>query len=320
LVGEVVAQNSAGGNAAQSSEEMSQLHKPLLNCIRLLTRLTPFLFDNDAEHSISSTESSSTPTLFSLLLVAPLDPCPLPTQVDLPSGLPAFQYILRGINELLFLPTFTLPGRSVSIPAPGEFASWDDGTNEEVGNRSALPPQALQNRVEVLRLLIVLLSKSIYLNPQQLMNPQGNPILDFYTSFMDSTISKSIVCSLIHTVAKWSPTEWSLPNAISILSGSSSESNDLGLLSLHALCILITWDIPNDLTRVNKCASICRHLGKSRCNFIATKCVALLCTRRATNLVGLLPGKSLVCFHELLLLLYKLVALNEVQQSNFFKW
>lgn len=181
--------------------------------------------------------------------------------------------LLKALVGLLFFPGFTLPWTDELVadywkarPAPRErYIIWCPGVGSSSGIEGSTPENYV-HRVVILRLLMILLGRSLY-HPQE--NVQGqrdkddapNTALHHLTTGYDRPIVLPFLCSLLNTVlappADFSPfsppaaptwTQWTK----SLLSSVPDEtcpkersSAQLVLLSLQLLAILLSY-FPSD--------------------------------------------------------------------------
>ncbi|KAI9190031.1 hypothetical protein H9P43_001464 [Blastocladiella emersonii ATCC 22665] len=153
-----------------------------LNCVRLLTRLLPYLYEAEAPDDGSGAVGS--PLEMALLYR------PVQTTADAaaraegsveggdPAAVPLAHVLLVATVKLLFRPGFTTPLRppadaaAAGLPPAAVAADslaeqvWDASTGGDGGAESAAkvvtPTNMNANRTEVLRLLLVLLSKAMF--------------------------------------------------------------------------------------------------------------------------------------------------------------
>lgn len=151
--------------------------------------------------------------------------------------------------DLLFFPGFTLP----MLPEDDDtgsvdesrvhFAIWQKGIGSSV-DLPATTKTHIANRVEYLRLLLVLLSKSVYVPPQHQMHFRDRA-LEFVCSSLSRTVTLPFLCSLLNTAcASFTPgAGWS---GLSPFGGGGGASDMEDKTSLHALCleilvVLLAW-------------------------------------------------------------------------------
>ncbi|KAI8915975.1 high-temperature-induced dauer-formation protein-domain-containing protein [Gorgonomyces haynaldii] len=135
--------------------------KRLMNAVRILTRLMPYVFE------VEGLEETLEPKL------------------------------VQSIVELLFTKGLTLP------PGQGtQYIIWSKG----VGAKDA--PQAtrdeIQRRTELLRLLMALVSKTLYVGPSQVLEAE-NKWLEHLTHHLEKKAVLALLCSLLNTVLVYDP-------------------------------------------------------------------------------------------------------------------
>lgn len=162
---------------------------------------------------------------------------------------------MRLAVDLLFCSGFTLPwtedqveeAATSSLSTRINYSIWEAG----VGSSIDLPGTTrfhVSNRVEVLRLLLVLLSKSIYI-PAHKQNAVVEPALKFAVQDLDRGVMLPLLCSLINTGitnARNSTSAWlGLPSVGGLVGGSNDEvQTSLVTMSLQILDVLLTYDAP----------------------------------------------------------------------------
>ncbi|TKY88128.1 hypothetical protein EX895_002838 [Sporisorium graminicola] len=163
--------------------------------------------------------------------------------------------LVRLVVDLLFCSGFTLPwtedqledSASSVLPKRINYAIWEAG----VGSSVTLPGTTrfhVSNRVEVLRLLLVVLSKSVYI-PANKQSTQVDPALKFTVQDLDRGIVLPLLCSLLNTCitnARNSTSAWlGLPSVSGLVGGSNDEvRTSLVTTSLQILDVLLTYDAP----------------------------------------------------------------------------
>lgn len=156
------------------------------------------------------------------------------------------------VVDLLFCSGFSLPWTQDQLEQGAASASarrihysiWQAGVGSSVDLRGTTRWH-LSNRVELLRLLLVLLSKSIYI-PAHLQTTQANPALAFAVRDLDQSVMLPLMCSLINTSianARSSTAAWFGLPAVGSLVGASNDQvrTDLVTLSLQVLDVLLTY-------------------------------------------------------------------------------
>ncbi|EST08284.2 Hid-1 [Kalmanozyma brasiliensis GHG001] len=162
--------------------------------------------------------------------------------------------LLRITVDLLFCSGFTLPWteddleqfKANSLPRRINYSIWEAG----VGSSVDLPGTTrfhVSNRVEVLRLLLVLLSKSVYI-PAARQLSEVEPALKFAVQDLDRSTMLPLLCSLINTSitnARNSTSAWlGLPNVSGLVGSNDEVRTSLVTMSLQVLDLLLTYDAP----------------------------------------------------------------------------
>lgn len=107
--------------------------------------------------------------------------------------------------QAMFLAGFTLPISLATKESKVNYAIWENGVGSTIPMSTFRDNEA--NRIEVLRLFTVLLSKSMYVSPTHLMTNE-DAWLRFVTVKTERKIILVILCSLINTVCNYDPTGW----------------------------------------------------------------------------------------------------------------
>ncbi|OMJ23043.1 Hid-1 family protein [Smittium culicis] len=202
-----------GGQANSKPHPKDLLKKKqLLNCIRVLTRLTPYIYED--------TSSRIEDILFwNLSKTNPNDP-----QISISS--PGIGYQLAEVSLLLF----STPGLSVSDSEPTnpkdskgsdkslennlitknntndssiKYPIWTFGIGVPTPTLTTLSSNAeiFSNRVEILQLFLALSSKEIYYRAQNSVKVE-NKILEYIVTHSNNQLILSLLCSLINTSLK----------------------------------------------------------------------------------------------------------------------
>ncbi|KAL2916809.1 hypothetical protein HK105_203588 [Polyrhizophydium stewartii] len=170
--------------------------RDVLNAVRILTRTLPFVFEledggaletkifwsNDIQDASSSAAAESAeapiPTLGSRLALA--------------------------VVQLLFFKRFTI-SESVGGNENVQYAIWQRG----VGANVAIAPSKDESirRTEVLRLLLTLLSRTLYVKPSSLI-ATDNPWARIITTRLGKKPVLALLCSLINTIVSYDPIGW----------------------------------------------------------------------------------------------------------------
>ncbi|KAI8071222.1 high-temperature-induced dauer-formation protein-domain-containing protein [Gongronella butleri] len=196
------------------SEEHSALH--LLNCCRVLTRVLPLLFeqgDDNWEKTFFWSQSSSASTN-------------LPCRGDA---------LLSLVIRCLFLTGFTLPSNLKLESQNINFVIWETGIGSSTPIGSFRDNES--NRVEVLRLLLVLLSKSMYFPASQyLIKQNADRWLQSLVSSTEKRVVLCLLCSLLNTSCNYNPLTWGGASAAVVFNDTREQ---LVTLSIRTLALLL---------------------------------------------------------------------------------
>jgi len=142
----------------------------VLNCIRLLTRLLPYIYEETEWRGFFWSES------------------PVFNKEKTISEVPLAQILLNSLINLLFIPDFTVtPHKRLSTEELHRAAIdtceyiWEAG----VGFSHSSQPNAAHdyNRIEILKLLLTAFSETMFLNPKAENHIHPNKWISHFTSF-----------------------------------------------------------------------------------------------------------------------------------------
>lgn len=242
--------------------------KDALNCIRVLTRIFPYLYEKD---SLGSWEEKffwatrrkrtrkaaiSNEVLFD---GAEQDKVESPTsnQENFEETKPLAEELIDTLVDLLFLANLTIPPQQ-SAQSKVTYAIWQSG----VGCNTALPTtkEYESNRSEILRLLLTLAGQSMFMAPAVL--PQrGVRTLTHLCTCPDKQVVLSVLCSLLNTVSfplfarpggicshenqslKYNPATWRVPYNTLVF---KDTKQILVTYSLQFLLTLLVYPIPEN--------------------------------------------------------------------------
>ena len=142
-----------------------------LNCIRVLTRLLPFIYEADHLESWEDTffwaerrkRSRRGQLRKSEVIFDESDPDPTPTEAEpeFTKAKPLAEEIIDTLIDLLFFSEFTLPKVSAG-KSKVSYAIWQSGVG--CNTPIASTKEFESNRTEILRLLLAFASKSMYMS------------------------------------------------------------------------------------------------------------------------------------------------------------
>ncbi|KAH7135059.1 high-temperature-induced dauer-formation protein-domain-containing protein [Dendryphion nanum] len=218
-----------------------------LNCIRVLTRILPFIYE--ADHLESWEEkffwaerrkrSRRGQIVRSEVLFDEADPeqKPVNTEPDFEKAKPLAEEIIDTLIDMLFFSEFTLP----KVPAGKNkvtYAIWQSG----VGcNTPVVSTKEFEsNRTEILRLLLTLASKSMYMSAS-ILPVKGVKAITYMATCPDKQIVLSVLCSLLNTTLKYNPATWRVPYDHVVF---KDQKQILVTYCLQLLLVLILYPIP----------------------------------------------------------------------------
>ncbi|KAF1813734.1 hypothetical protein P152DRAFT_506593 [Eremomyces bilateralis CBS 781.70] len=190
-----------------------------LNCIRVLTRILPYIYEaphlDDWEAKFfwgarrkrtrKSQLSSRSEVLFDGTDASADEP-PEP-EPEFEDAKPLAEELIDTLIDLLFYSEFTI-GKSPPGKQRVSYAIWQSG----VGcNTPVISTKEFEsNRTEIMRLLLVLTGKSMYMN-STVLSQQGVKAISYITTCPDKQIVLSVLCSMLNTTLKYNPATWRVP-------------------------------------------------------------------------------------------------------------
>lgn len=185
--------------------------KDALNCVRVLTRILPFLYEKDGLRAWEETffwgarrkktrkASIANEVLFD---EAQQDKPPLQTgETEYEDAKPLAEELIDTLVDLLFFSGLTLPEQPQGRPKV-TYAIWQSGVG--CNTAVATTKEYESNRAEILRLLLTLAGQSLYMTPGVLPQ-QGVRTLTYLCTCPDKQIVLSVLCSLLNTVSRFDP-------------------------------------------------------------------------------------------------------------------
>ena len=221
-----------------------------LNCIRVLTRLLPYIFE--AEH-LSEWEDRffwgvrrkrtgkaqlSGEVLFDEAQAD--DQLPLRGEEEqFEEARPLAEEVIDTLIDLMFFTGFTIP-QLPTAKSKVTYAIWQSGVGckTSMGSNKELE----SNRCEVLRLLLTLASKSMYLS-SSVLPVRGVRAITYIATCQDKQIVLSVLCSLLNTTIKYNSAAWRLPYDHVVW---KDPRQGLVIYSLQLLLVLLLYPIPEE--------------------------------------------------------------------------
>lgn len=221
-----------------------------LNCVRVLTRILPFVYEaeNLAEweerffwgtrrRKVKRAQATGE-VLFDESQTDDGD-TPEPRPEEYEEAKPLAEELIDNLIDLLFFNDFTIPQQPNSH-AKVTYAIWQSG----VGCKTSIgtSKEMESNRSEILRLLLTLTSRSMYMSPT-ILPVQGVRAITYIATCSDKQIVLSVLCSLLNTVIKHNTASWRLPYDHMVWRDSRQS---LVIYSLHLLLVLLLYPIPEN--------------------------------------------------------------------------
>jgi len=217
-----------------------------LNCIRVLTRILPFVYE--AEHLEDWEETffwgarrrrtrHSKITKSEVLFDGNNEDTPDSNEPEFEQVKPLAEELIDTLTDLLFFSDFTLPKASTG-KSKVTYAIWQSGVGCHTPVISTKEYE--NNRAEILRLLLVLCSKAMYMTPQ-ILPAKGVRAISYITMCPDKQIVLSTLCSLLNTTLKYNPAAWRVPYDHMVI---KDNKQLLVTYCLHFLLVLVLYPIP----------------------------------------------------------------------------
>ncbi|KAJ3063831.1 hypothetical protein HK102_008374, partial [Quaeritorhiza haematococci] len=203
----------------------------VLNCIRILTRILPYIFETQSDEFEERLFWSSSPVGGTESEGAEQQE----QQKDDPLG----ALLVKAVIKLLFSRTFTLP--DVVSETPGiHYVIWYQGIGASVAPPSS--KELAQARTETLRLLLTLLSRTMYCPPASVLRSQ-NKYAHVIATGLEKKAVLSLLCSLLNTVVNYDPVGWALIPYNHVIFADTMEH--LASMSLQTLVALLDIGYPS---------------------------------------------------------------------------
>ncbi|KAL2257201.1 hypothetical protein VTK26DRAFT_519 [Humicola hyalothermophila] len=186
-----------------------------LNCIRVLTRVLPFIYEKESLQqweaglfwSPRRRRTRKSVIANEVLFDGGEDGQGKAAVEEFEDAKPLAEELIDTLFDFLFFSDLTVPKAPHNKPKV-TYAIWQSG----VGCNTSIPTtrEHESNRCEVLRLLLTLASQSMYLSPSTLPQ-QGTKALTYICTCPDKQTVLSVLCSLMNTTLKYNPASWRVP-------------------------------------------------------------------------------------------------------------
>lgn len=195
--------------------------KEALNCVRVITRLLPYLYEADGleawenkffwERRKRITQDAAGQKAEVLFDGSTSDE-PEEKDQEVEEGRveymkPLGEELIDTLIDLLFFANFTIP-RIDRTRKKVTYAIWQSGVGCNTPMQSTKEMES--NRSEVLRLLLTLSSKSLYM-PAHIVSVKGTKALTYITTCPDKQTVLSLLCSQLNTALHYNPSPWRVP-------------------------------------------------------------------------------------------------------------
>lgn len=177
-----------------------------LNCIRVLTRILPYLYEKESLGSWEEkffwgvrrrkTRKASIANEVLFDGAVPDSDQQQSENDGYEEAKPLAEELIDCLTELLFFSGFTLP-RQQQSQSKVTYAIWQSGVG--CNTAVATTKECESNRAEVLRLLLTLAGHSLYMSAGSLPQ-QGVRALTYMCTCADKQVVLSVLCSLLNTV------------------------------------------------------------------------------------------------------------------------
>ncbi|RPB03533.1 hypothetical protein L873DRAFT_1826195 [Choiromyces venosus 120613-1] len=225
------------------------LEKHALNCIRILTRVLPFLYEKDGleawedRYFWGTRRKRSRKASLSRAEVIfdeahPDEEPRSPTTAEyFESAPPLMEELIDTLIDLLFYSGFTLI-ENPSSKGKVTYAIWQSGVgcNTPVGTTKELE----SNKIETLRLLLAITSKAMFI-PANILPVKGTKALTYIATSADKKVVLSTLCSLLNTTLKYNPASWRVPYDHVVF---SDPRQVLVTYCLQLLLVLLLYPVP----------------------------------------------------------------------------
>ena len=152
---------------------------------------------------------------------------------------PLGEELVDTLIDLLFYTGFTLP-TSERSKNKVTYAIWANGVG--CNTQMASSAQIENNRAEILRLLLTLSSKSLYM-PAHILPIKGVKALTYITACPEKQLVLSLLCSQLNTALNFNPASWRVPYDHVVY---KDPKQTLVLYCLQFLLVLILYSIPQE--------------------------------------------------------------------------
>ncbi|CCX09737.1 high-temperature-induced dauer-formation protein-domain-containing protein [Pyronema domesticum] len=217
-----------------------------LNCIRILTRLMPFIYEAEQLENWEEKffwggrRRRVQKTTGSEVIFDESNP-EQEEEAEFEDAPPLMEELLDCLVDLLFFQGFTLPpvqGTKGGNNNKVSYAIWQSGVgcNSPVGTTR----EGENNKIEILRLLLAITSKAMYM-PASVLPIKGVRVLTYLVTNPDKRSVLSVLCSLLNTTLKYNPASWRVPYDHVVF---TDPRQVLVTYSIQFLLVLLLYPVP----------------------------------------------------------------------------
>ncbi|KAF8253145.1 hypothetical protein K440DRAFT_643140 [Wilcoxina mikolae CBS 423.85] len=235
-------------NHAAFPDSESAPERDALNCIRILTRLIPFIYESEQLESWENKffwgarrrrahrtpMNGATEVLFDEANPNAVEN----TEAAYEDAPPLMEELVDCLIDLLFYQGFTLPPATTVGKSKVTYAIWQSGVgcNAPVGTTR----EGENNKIEILRLLLALTSKAMFM-PASVLPVKGVRVLTYIVTCPDKRAVLSVLCSLLNTTLKYNPASWRVPYDHVVF---TDPRQVLVTYSIQLLLVLLLYPVP----------------------------------------------------------------------------
>ncbi|KAK2603471.1 hypothetical protein QQS21_004331 [Conoideocrella luteorostrata] len=221
--------------------------KDALNCIRVLTRLLPYLYESESlaawEHRFfwgARRKRTRRAVIANEVLFDEAESEKPETQShteEYEEAKPLAEELIDTLIDMLFFSDLTIT-RQPPAHDKVTFAIWQSGVG--CNTAVATTKEFESNRAEILRLLLALAGQSMY-STAGVLTQTGVRTLTYLCASPDKQIVLSVLCSLLNTTLKYNPVTWRVPYNNLVFRDSKQI---LVTYSLQFMLTLLVYPIP----------------------------------------------------------------------------
>ena len=222
---------------------------------------------------------------------------------------PLGEELIDALIDMLFYVGFTVPATERSRNKV-TYAIWQKGVGCNCSMSSS--SQFDNNRTEIIRLLLTLSSKSLYM-PAHILPTKGVKAITYITTCPDKQLVLSLLCSQLNTTLNYNPATWRVPYDHVVY---KDPKQVLVSYCLQFLLVLIVYSIPEDgkgPTPKNFFRHFLGRLHRPQDFEFLSDGMARILNQPLQGIASYLPGsqKSLKWYSEMIMLFWETLQCNK---------